>query len=305
MKNTLKIFGLLTALFISANALAQISGNQVYQQNNNNNSYISAGQLSSRNSITATESGLLITTSVLLNAEPDAVIVTLGLNQEAKTVKECNEKINERIKLFSKKIKSLGVKEADVYVDFISQTKIYDYEVSQTQAKQMDMGFEIKKNIIVRLADLKAFDALTSAASEYEIYDIVKAEYINEDIEAIYSNIFDEALKVINAKKDKYVKAFKADLSDDFRMTENNYYSVQPKSQYREYKAFESSDLSVSYNYNNNNGANYVRKEQRKNRTFYYQGIDTAMFDKVINPSNPVIGIQYVIEMKVQYHIKR
>ncbi|MEL1245425.1 SIMPL domain-containing protein [Flavobacterium sp. DGU11] len=283
------------------NASAQISGNQMYNDNNNNNYFGGGGQNHApQNSISASGDQFTISTRVLMNVRPDVLVVTLGVNQEAKTVKGCNDGIKKRIDGFLKAIKTLGVKEADVYTDFISQTKIYDYEVGETRAVQKETGFEVKKNIIIRLTNVKAFNELTDVASEFAIYDIVKAEYINENVDVLYAKLFDEAVKSIDYKKQKYVKAFKATLSDDFNIIQDSYYSVQPRTQYQKYSAFESSDLTYV-----SNDQQYVRKEARKAKTFYYQGIDTSSFDKVINPSDPEVCLQYVVEMKIVYHIKR
>jgi len=285
---------------LSVSVSAQMSGNQIY--GSNNNSYRENGTARpQRRSITTTGLDFTVSTLVLINVQPDVLLVTLGLNEEAKTVQQCNDAINKRIAGFNSKVRSIGIKEKDVYIDFISQTKIYDYDVSEKEASQSETGYEIKKNIIVRLSDIKSLDELTKIAANFNIYDIVKAEYINDDAEAIYAKLFDEAIKVADGKKQKYVKTFKVNLSDDPGGIEDSYYSVQPKTQYQEYKAFETSELVVAYNNNNR----YIRKEDRKNKTFYYQGIDTSAFDKVINPTTPEVCLQYVVEMKVTYHIKR
>ncbi|AWH83771.1 hypothetical protein HYN59_00975 [Flavobacterium album] len=281
------------------NATAQISGNQAYNENNN---YYGGGRQNQtpQNSISASGDQFTISTRVLMNVRPDVLVVTLGINHESKTVKGCNEGIKKRIDGFVKEARSLGVKESDIYIDFISQTRIYDYEVGETRAVQKETGFEVKKNIIVRLTNVKAFNQLTDIASEFAIYDIVKAEYINENVDALYAKLFDEAVKSIDNKKQKYVKAFKATLSDDFNIIQDSYYSVQPRTQYQKYSAFESSEVNYV-----TNDQQYVRKEARKAKTFYYQGIDTSSFDKVINPSDPEVCLQYVVEMKIVYHIKK
>ena len=286
-------------VLISISASAQISGNQIYGDNNDyyNNR---RGNSTPQPSISASGDQFTISTRILMNIKPDVLVVTLGLNQESKTVKGCNEGIKKRIDGFIKEVKSLGVKEADVYTDFISQTRIYDYEVGETKAVQKETGFEVKKNVIVRLSNVKAYNRLTDIASDFAIYDIVKAEYINEDVDALYARLFDEAVKSIDAKKQKYVKAFKAVLSDDFNIIQDSYYSVQPRTQYQKYSAFETSDLSYI-----EGDRQYVKKEARKAKTFYYQGIDTSSFDKVINPSDPEVCLQYVVEMKIVYHIKK
>ncbi|MGQ2982336.1 SIMPL domain-containing protein [Flavobacterium sp.] len=290
---------LLLLTLISFSASAQISGNQVYGDNNDyyNNR---RGNTAPQTSISASGDQFTVSTRILMNVRPDVLIVTLGLSQESKTVKGCNEAIKKRIDGFTKDVRSLGVKEADVYTDFISQTKIYDYEVGETKAVQKETGFEIKKNVIVRLTNVKAFNQLTDIASDFAIYDIVKAEYINLDVDALYAKLFDEAVRSIDAKKQKYVKAFKAVLSDDFNIIQDSYYSVQPRTQYQKYSAFETSDLSYI-----DGDHRYVKKEARKAKTFYYQGVDTSSFDKVINPSDPEVCLQYVVEMKIVYHIKK
>jgi uncharacterized protein YggE len=295
LKNSLVFMFLLSALTASA----QVSGNVAYRNNNEYGN--NGGQTHSpKNSISVSGSDFIVSTSILINVKPDIMVVTLGLNQEEKTVEACNTAINKRIDGFRQKVKSLGIKAQDVYVDFISQTRIYDYKADAATAVQYAAGFEIKKNIIIRLTNVKAFDVLTTAAAQFEIYDLVKAEYINEDTEAITAQLFDEALKSIEAKKLKYTKAFNIAITDDFNLADDNYYSIQPKTQYREYKAFETSEV---YSYNND--THYIKTEQRKNHTFYYQGAETSGFDKVINPTDPEVCLQYVVEMKVVYHIKR
>lgn len=290
---------LLAVLFLSAHLHGQISGNQAY---GSAGPYSGSGAVRQGSTVQMTDSELIIQASVLMNVRPDALVVTLGVSEEAKSVRECSEGINKRIEGFRQKARQAGIKEDDVYVDFISQTRIYDYEVSDTSAKQLEAGFEIKKNIIVRLEDVFAFDRLTVIAASYDIFDIVKAEYITENTDEIYTRLLDEALKAVERKKERYAAAFKPDLSGERRMLEQNNYRVEPKTQYREYKAFETADLSI---YNNRATTPYIKKEQRKNRTFYYQGVDTTVFDEVINPSDPQVGIQYVFTIKVAYHIKK
>jgi len=287
-----KIF--VSILAIAAfSATAQISGNVAYRENNNYGDRARTPQ----KSITLQGNQFTISTRILMNVRPDVLVVTLGVSQDDKTVKGCNEAIKKRIDGFLKEVKAIGVKEQDVYVDFISQNKIYDYDESGRVMIQEEAGFEVKKNIIVRLKDVKAFGRLTDLASGFEIHDIIKAEYINENVDALYVQLFDEAVKTIEAKKERYSKRFNVLVSDDFNTLQDNYYSIQPRTQYQQYAAFETSNVSSNYN--------YIRKEARKAKTFYYQGIDTSSFDRVINPSIPEVCLQYVVEMEIVYHIKK
>lgn len=274
---------------------AQISRNQVYGNSNNSKNYDSSNRTVSINDNT-----LSVTVKILMNKKADGFILTLGLNQEAETVASCITKINNRIDGFIAKSKGLGIKNDDFYIDFISQTKIYDFEVTETKANQFEKGFEIKKNIIIKTTKAENLEKLIDFASDFEIYDVIKVEYYNDDTNTIHYSLFDEALAMANTKKDYYLKAFRKRIVGTPNATEN-FAIVFPKTQYSTYQAYESSDIQANYGYKSD--AKYLKKIERKNKTFYYNGVSTAEFDKVINPSQTEVGIQYVLSLTVSYKI--
>ena len=290
---------LLTAV-LSFGSIAQIGGNQVYGNNSygyTNNSNYNTVQ---KRTITSTDSTLIITTSILMNKLADHYLISVGTNQEAKTVLECNTKINTRINKLIKDLAGLEVEKDDVYVDFISQTKVYDYEVEQNQSKQLETGFEIKKNIIIQLDDIDKMDALVELCAKQQIYDIIKVEYVDSDINQSYEKMYTEALNFIESRKSLFMKSSSQKMSGAKRVIGDNFYSVYPKTQYKKYEAYESSSLSV---HSKNYASHYVQQEARKNKTFYYDGIQTSGFDKIINASKPDIGIQYVMTLTMIYEL--
>ena len=128
-KNKLKIVSktkftfFIIVLFYSNTFLAQISGNQIYKDKNNNyyrneNSTI----INTSPSITMNDSMLFITTKVLLNQKADQFIVTLGVNEEDKSSILCDNQINRRISDLISKLRSYDIKKEAISVDFISQS---------------------------------------------------------------------------------------------------------------------------------------------------------------------------------------
>ncbi len=196
----------------------------------------------------------------------------------------------------------MGIKKENVFVDFISQNKIYNHQIDENSriVTQKTVGFEIKKNIIIEINDYSQIEKIISEASEYQIFDIIKVDYINTDIEKIKQKLIDEAYQILNKKKDDYQKKFDLSYIGDPKGSEN-FSFVFPKSQYKKYTAFESSEVENPY-YENNN---YIKKEERKSTTFYYEGLEYSGFDRIINSENPTIGIQYVMNLSVTYDIKR
>lgn len=297
MKNYLLFAVTLFSLTQLSNA--QLSGNQVYSNSRSSgNNYGQIGSGGGR-SIQSTEQTVTITTNVLLNDVADSYMLTVGLNQEAETVLECNALINKRISNVLSKLKKLGIKTENSYVDFVTQTKVYDYAVGQSEAEQFQVGFEIKKNVNIHFEDVLLMDKIVEICAEEEIYDIINVEYLIDDINAIYERLMEEAFQLAEARKKNFEKYSSYEVSNKFRLISEDFNSIFPKTQYKQYEAKESSDLSV---YNNRN--QYVRKEMRKNRTFYYQGVPVNQYDKVIGLENPQIGVQHSLQVTIEYRLR-
>lgn len=279
-------------------AQAQISGNQIYGNNRYNENNYNQNGLPNNTVVSINDNHLTVTVKMLLNKKADGFVITLGLNQEDETVSGCSKKINTRIDGFLDKIKALGIKKENCYIDFISQTKIYDFNANLETVQQIDKGFEIKKNIIITTSNVNSLEKLIAIASDFEIHDIIKVEYFNNDTNAIHNSLFDEALVLAEAKKIRYMKSFGKRVIGTPSATEE-FATVFPKTQYKMYQAFESAEIETNYNNRNQ----YLKKIARKNKTFYYDGISSAGFDKVINPNQTEVGIQYVLTLTMTYKI--
>lgn len=276
---------------------AQISGNQV-TGNEVYNSY-TKNSSSPRNTITINDNHLVVNVKILLNNKADAFTIMLGTNEEAETVLECNTNLNKRINAFTNDLASLKIKKEHIYVDFISQTKIYDYSLENNKAEQFQKGFEIKKNIIISSTNIHDIERIISLASKHEIYDIIKVDYANDDVLKIRSDLFTEALAIAESKKETYTKAFRKRIIGTPNATEN--FGIHfPKTQYKKYQAYENSEIESLYR---NQNQNFIKKLARKNTTYYYEGQDTSDFDKVINAAKSEIGIQYELSITITYKI--
>jgi len=289
---------IVTLLLTFSISQAQISGNQIYGNNSYSGNNYNQSNLPNNAVVSINDNHLTVTVKLLQNKKADGFVITLGLNEEDETVSGCSKKINARIDGFLDKIKTLGIKKENVYIDFISQTKIYDFEVSGLNSEQVDKGFEIKKNIIITTSNVNSLEKLIALASDFEIHDVIKVDYFNSDTNAIHNALFDEALVLAEAKKIRYIKSFGKRIVGTPNATEE-FATVFPETQYKTYQAFETAEIQINYN----NRSPYLKKIARKNKTFYYDGISSAGFDKVINPNQTEVGIQYVLTLTMTYKI--
>ncbi|WP_312089994.1 SIMPL domain-containing protein [Chryseobacterium sp.] len=290
-------------LFVSTILIkSQISGNQIYKsQNSYQNNRV---QISDSKNIYTTDSTMVINVNVLLNKKADFLKITLGLSEEAESPKKAIEKINVRIQNFIRKLSLLGIKKENFFVDFIAQTKVYDVSLSDDKKliSEKIKGFEIKKNIIITISNHSEIEKIISYASDDQIYDIIKVDYMNDDLEKIHQELLSEANKIADIKKEEYLKSYKKEIIGNPTMNYSLNY-IFPASQYQQYSAYESSDFDLMRGYYNNDLM--IKKLERKSKTFYYEGISYNGFDKIINNQDPEIGIQYIMNISVKYDFKK
>lgn len=300
MKTKLMILGLVFFQF----SFGQEGGNQLYQNSKNyyqNNLPVLNQSISK---VRTSDNQMVFEINVLNNVRADSYVVTLGVNQESHSVETCNSAINRRILAFKTEIKKLGIKENDIYVDFITQTKIYGYhtnsEGNNVKINQKDDGYEIKKNIIFRLNDMSLFEKILEIASKSDIHNIINVEYYVSNQDLIYEKMLKEALKISDKRKDLLEISVSKYEEPVYEVSFN---SIQPGNQYKNFQAFETSNISYSNYYKSNQVV--VQQEQRKSKTFFFDGVDTSTFDKVMNADTPKICLQYVMNVKVIYKAKQ
>lgn len=283
------ILFILTA--ISIKSYSQIGANSIYADRYRNMSD------NTKKSIVSTDSTFTINVNILLNKEADRYKLIMGAMQTGATPKEGLEKINKTITAFKTKVLALGISEGDIYVDFVSQTKVYDFIKQDTRTlKQVEGGFEVRKNIIINLTRLDDIEKIILLASDNDIYNVVNVEYINDNLEAIHSQLLKEAF-IIEAKKAKEYIDFNKVKAIGFPVVNETYYTVFPKERYQSFTAYESSEYD---RYSSEN-----KLLARKDKTYYYEGMNYSGFDKVIGNNSPQIGIQYVLSLSVTHKVQK
>jgi uncharacterized protein YggE len=232
--------------------------------------------------------------SVLMNVRADAYIALFGVVQEAPTADESNSKADAAISAFMADAEKLGIKRSDMFVDFITQNKIYDYVSVGSTTTEKFSGFETKKNVSIRYKDRELLDKILAAAAKASIYDLIEVDYTVSDINAAHQKLYDEAVKVIRQKETSYANAFGVRLAATNAANEK-YDAFYPSELYSNYQAFEAGNTYGDYN-------NRVI-QARKTRTFFYTPLTASDFDSVINQMGIEPMVQFTLYLKMQYEL--
>ena len=276
-------------LFLSVQAFAQVSGNRIYGNRgyakNNRAPVLNTGSI-------GRGADYAIEASVLLNVEADSFVAVFAVSRFGRTAELSNANTNRVIEGFKSKL--TGVAENDVYVDFLTQNRVYNFEVEGDFAKEKLNGFETKKTVAIRYQDPKRFEEIVSMAASQGIFDLVKVDYVVKDFEKVRSKLFEEAVKVVKQKEERYRRSFDANIKS-IGISVEKYDAFYPSDRYQDYTAFESGAVQTTYS------ARKTIIKTRKSSTFFYEPVNGSGFDKVVNEIGIKPKVQFTLLIRVDY----
>jgi hypothetical protein len=245
---------------------------------------------------TVEQPNLLVTTyqfieAKLLTSLPSKEYVAIfGLNQEADKMEEANRKLQDQASRLRQALATLGIRPDDVYLDFITQTRTYDFQIKDNTAREKMAGFQIKENLAVRFQDRGLLDRIVPLAAQQGVYDLIKVEYRTDDLAPIRERMAEEARKIIKKKEESYAAL-------GVRLTPVNiavetFDAFQPYDAYSSYRAFETGGVDD----------NYRVIERRKSSTLYFDPLDPGKFDSVLTPIGfePQVQCAYFVRVRYQ-----
>jgi uncharacterized protein YggE len=239
--------------------------------------------------------GRFIDASVLMNVKPDEYVAVFGISEEGKTLALAQAGMDAAVRDFTASLRQLKVNPSDIFVDFVAQNRIYGYDVSKENlAKEIVVGFEVKKNISIRYKDYALLDKMTAAASKSGIFDLVKVDYVVKDIAAARRRIMEEAAKVIKTKMEEQEQLLGVKVGQPTQVMPSQLSVYYPVEMYDSYVAQESEEV-----YGYRQGMTVQRA--RKPRTFYYNPLAAKDFDVAVNPSLIEPAVQFAIYVRVKY----
>jgi Uncharacterized conserved protein len=282
---------LLLVLSVARPGLSQVAGNTIYGSPKTRTSGVTTGNLSSVDPKDSSQN-YFVEANVLMNVRADEYVAIFALAQEGPTLRDANEKIGTQVNEFLGSLEKLGVKTNEVFIDFISQNRVYDFVVADNSAKETQTGFEVKKNVAVRYKGQAMLDELLAAAAKAGIFDLVKVDYVISDMGAQRERLLNEASKVIRKKEADYNRLFGAK-KRRLEVYQEKYNAFFPSEMYSSYAAFETGEVYRG---------NLPVVTKRKTRTSHYDPLDPAEFDLIIGRTDgePMVQLTLYLKMKVR-----
>ena len=232
-----------------------------------------------------------IDAKILTSVETQEYIAVFGIAQEADNLPDANRKLQEQVARFKQSLAGIGVRPENIYLDFITQNRVYDFVVKGSTAREKVSGFQIKENLAVRFQQHSLLDQIVPLAAQAGIFDLIKVDYVTGDLGATRAKMFDEAARILKQKEEAYAKigvklvpvTVSAETFDTF----------QPSEAYNSYRAFETGTVDD----------NVRVVERRKNSTFYFEPLTQSKFDSVLTPLGLEPRVQCTFYLRVKYFV--
>lgn len=289
---------LLYLLLFSGCAFAQESGNVNYASGNVNYPQYPTGPQAKTFDLQMTRSNeLVIEVNGMSNIKADAYVAIFHITQVGKSTEEVNDLLNEKIEKVKTGIKAKDAT-AEIFVDMLSFVPMYEYELekklfSKNTYNEIPKGFELKKNIHIKYTNSEMLSDFISICTQSEIYDLVRVDYICNDLEKTKRELAAKAVEILKEKVGRFEGLLDVSFEELYKQMIEGYQVHYPIEQYQSYQAFSSSSLDLKKTANVNNAA--------KSRTSYYNSVPNKEFDFVVNPVvlAPVVQVLYQVKLRI------
>jgi len=312
------VFNLILFVLI-ANPLvsfSQAAGNWYYNQSKSGKSYDYNSSLTNTNEsvnyrqvqqqsyypvYSSNDTSFTIDANVMMNVKADEYVIIFATSQVGETIESCHDAVNKRIDAFVNSVIPLGVKKDDIYIDFISQFPIFEVEVEKKlfskTYNEIPKGFEVRKNIQLRYKDPKIVEQMLIKASQNEIYDIVKVDYVVNNSEAVYDSIRAVCVRII-AEKSKEYKKLGIKYESEYQTVKDEISSTYPLDRYSTFTEF------VKYTGDQTKPGSKSLPRSNVPALYYNKQAYTG-YDLVINPAVIEPVVQFTCHLTVKYVLKK
>jgi len=300
MKTTL-IVSLLIPMAGSGLCRGQTSGNIVYTETGGKATAVQrerAQRVLTKDEVPPTPTSMFVEAKVLLNVKADEYVAVFGITHEGETLADCAKKMDTAVKAFVAELKSLGISGDDVAVDFITQNRIYGFEVQGDFLQEKLVGFELKKNVSIHYKDASQLEKLTLAAAEAQVFDLIKVDYIVKDLNRVQDKLMEEAARITKHKIARYEKLLGIKLQAPAQVYAEKTAIHYPTQLYGSYTA-QGSEQAPGLD----RERKFTVRSVRKTQTFFFNSLDGDGFDVVINPVITEPVVQCTLYLKVKYNV--
>lgn len=248
----------------------------------------------------AGENLMVFNINAMSNQQADAYTAVFSVTQLGKDAIETDNLMNERINSFITAAVATGLPRENFVIDMVSFVPKYEIDVTKKIFRkktytEQPVGFQMQKNVHVKMTQAQQLDRLVTLAATQDIYDLVKVDYFVNDPDKIYKEMRDKAILQLEDMKKSY-KKIGLNLDSAYIIAAENRGVIYPKNRYPSYQAYSSVSLEA-FDKGSITHADKVT-------TTFYNALMPEGYDIVINPSIVEPAVQYTFSLVVKFTLQ-
>lgn len=207
-----------------------------------------------------------------IRVKPTEIRLVLAAVAEAPTAHECQQQAAALVDVIRRGWLNQGIKQDDVFEDFIAILPVYEYEQQESRKnqvlKEVLTGFRYQTNLHVKLATHQQAREALSVAFTHNITDIISFDYWSPDLEAHKLVALKKAIQAARAKSDVLLATDLFAQRPPLVNLQEHVQTIFPKAMYHSYTNTVSQTVTVPYEWRRD----IPRISAPRPQTTYYRG---------------------------------
>lgn len=168
----------------------------------------------------ATNPSLTVNGTGTVYKQPDQAMVMLGVQENAETVVEAQEIVNEKISAVTQALVEAGVQREDISVGYLSIYSNYDYNNSPPTI----VGYSAQHQLVIKVSDITGAGAIIDTALKAGANQLDGINFTLKDNTPAYRQALELAIEDAASKAEAAASAYGKKLGRLISMTENMSY---------------------------------------------------------------------------------
>jgi hypothetical protein len=141
--------------------------------------------------------------SAVIQAKPDAVRLSMQIQQTAEKVSDAKQKVDEQVAALSKALRKLGVKEEQLNNAPLRIQQDYQHDPE----RKLPIRYQVSRDIVVSLQDLSLYSTVLQQAADLGVTQMNQAEFLVSQSDQLYQEALQQAFTQAKTKAALLAKA--------------------------------------------------------------------------------------------------
>ncbi|MDF3126616.1 SIMPL domain-containing protein [Rheinheimera sp. 1928-s] len=157
--------------------------------------------------------------SAIMQAKPDAVRLTMQIQQTSEKVSDAKQKVDEQVAALTTALRKLGVKDEQLNNAPLRIQQDYQHDPE----RKLPQRYQVSRDIVVSLNDLSLYSTVLQQAADLGVTQMNQAEFLVSESDQLYQKALQQAFAHAKTKASLLAQANGLKLGSAQKINEQGY----------------------------------------------------------------------------------